>query len=57
VAVGAGVGVALPARVPGATYHAAKQTLNLQQDRRYGAELVAWVEEALRTAVDVATSP
>ena len=38
-------------RVPGSTYHAAKQTLNLTPDRIAGADLPAWVEARLREAV------
>jgi hypothetical protein len=38
-------------RVPGATYHAAKRTLNLTPDRVAGADLPAWVEARLREAV------
>ena len=43
-------------RVPGATFHAAKHTLNLVPERVAGADLPAWVEARLREAVgDVAT--
>jgi transcription-repair coupling factor (superfamily II helicase) len=38
-------------RVPGATFHAAKQTLNLTPERIGGADLPAWVEARLREAV------
>jgi transcription-repair coupling factor (superfamily II helicase) len=38
-------------RVPGATFHAAKQTLNLTPDRVAGVDLPAWVEARLREAV------
>jgi transcription-repair coupling factor (superfamily II helicase) len=38
-------------RIPGATFHAAKQTLNLAPDRVFGADLVRWVEARLREAV------
>jgi transcription-repair coupling factor (superfamily II helicase) len=38
-------------RVPGATFHAAKQTLNLGPDRIAGADLPAWVEARLHEAL------
>jgi len=38
-------------RIPGATFHAAKQTLNLTPERIAGADLPAWVEARLREAV------
>jgi transcription-repair coupling factor (superfamily II helicase) len=38
-------------RVPGATYHAAKRTLNLTPERVAGADLPGWVEARLREAV------
>jgi transcription-repair coupling factor (superfamily II helicase) len=41
----------LPDRVPGATFHEAKRTLNLSPDRVPGSELPGWVEERLREAV------
>ncbi|HEX6399312.1 MAG TPA: transcription-repair coupling factor, partial [Actinomycetota bacterium] len=48
----------LSERVPGATLHAAKRTLNLTPDRVPGAELPAWVEDRLRAAVgDTARLP
>ena len=40
-----------PSRVAGATFHAAKQTLNLQPSRVYGVDLVRWVTGALVAAV------
>jgi transcription-repair coupling factor (superfamily II helicase) len=42
-------------RVPGATYHAAKRTLNLSPDRVPGAELPGWIEVRLREAVGEAS--
>jgi len=41
----------LPDRILGASFHATRSTLNLVPDRVFGAELVAWVESRLRTAV------
>ena len=41
----------LAERVPGATFHEAKRTLNLSPDRVAGAELPGWVEARLREAV------
>ncbi|HET9671210.1 MAG TPA: transcription-repair coupling factor [Actinomycetota bacterium] len=41
----------LEERLPGATYHATKRTLNLTPDRIPGAELPAWVDARLREAV------
>jgi transcription-repair coupling factor (superfamily II helicase) len=41
----------LEERAPGASFHRARQTLNFASGRRSGAELVAWVEAALRAAV------
>jgi transcription-repair coupling factor (superfamily II helicase) len=41
-------------RVPGSSFHVAKATLNLVPDRVFGVELVRWVEEHLRRALDVA---
>ncbi|MGZ4149299.1 MAG: TRCF domain-containing protein, partial [Actinomycetota bacterium] len=38
-------------RISGATFHAAKGTLNLVPGRVYGADLVRWVEGRLREAV------
>ena len=37
-------------RIPGATYHEAKHTLNLVPVRLHGVELVRWVESMLREA-------
>jgi transcription-repair coupling factor (superfamily II helicase) len=37
-------------RVPGATYHEAKQTLNLVPERVFGVDLVRWVESRLAVA-------
>ena len=45
----------LAERVPGATFHETKGTLNLVPERAGGAALVRWVEERLREATgDVA---
>jgi hypothetical protein len=41
----------LPDRVPGATFHEAKRTLNLTPDRIVGADLPGWVEARLREAL------
>jgi transcription-repair coupling factor (superfamily II helicase) len=41
----------LAERVPGATFHAAKETLNLTPGRIFGADLVRWTEARLREAV------
>ncbi len=38
-------------RIPNATFHTAKSTLNLVPDRVFGADLVRWVEARLREAV------
>ena len=38
-------------RVPGATFHDAKQTLNLVPGRVFGLELVRWIEDSLGDAV------
>ena len=38
-------------RVPGASFHAAKGTLNLSPERLFGADLVRWVEARLREAI------
>jgi transcription-repair coupling factor (superfamily II helicase) len=46
----------LPERVFGASYHAAKRTLNLTPDRVFGADLVRYVERWLREAVGEDTS-
>jgi hypothetical protein len=48
--------VDLADRVPGATYHEAKRTLNLSPERVMGVDLPGWVESRLREAVgDVVT--
>jgi hypothetical protein len=39
-------------RVPGATFHEAKRTLNLAPERVASTELPAWVEARLRDALD-----
>jgi transcription-repair coupling factor (superfamily II helicase) len=39
-------------RVPGATFHDARHTLNLSPDRVAGADLPAWVETRLAAAMD-----
>ncbi len=41
----------LAERMPGASYHAAKGTLNLTPVRVFGADLVRWVESRLREAI------
>jgi hypothetical protein len=41
----------LPERIPGATFHEAKRTLNLAPERVVGRELPAWVEARLRDAL------
>jgi len=41
----------LAQRVPRATFHPARSTLNLVPERVFGAELVAWVEDRLHDAV------
>jgi hypothetical protein len=46
----------LAERVPGATFHTAKQTLNLTPERISGADLPAWVEARLREAVGEAVA-
>jgi transcription-repair coupling factor (superfamily II helicase) len=51
VAMGDALRLDLVERVPGATFHAVKQTLNLTPDRVVGADLPAWVEARLREAV------
>jgi hypothetical protein len=38
-------------RVPGATFHEAKRTLNLAPERVVSTELPAWVEARLREAL------
>jgi transcription-repair coupling factor (superfamily II helicase) len=43
--------VDLAERIPGATFHAAKGTLNLAPERVFGVELVRWVEARFREAV------
>jgi hypothetical protein len=42
--------VDLPERVPAASFHAAKATLNLTPGRVFGADLVRWIEARLREA-------
>jgi transcription-repair coupling factor (superfamily II helicase) len=49
--------VDLPERVPGASFHAAKVTLNLTPGRVFGAELVRWVEARLREAMGEPAQP
>jgi len=46
----------LTERVPGATFHEAKRTLNLAPDRIAGTELPGWVEARLREAIGDAVS-
>ena len=46
----------LAERVPGATFHEAKRTLNLAPDRIASTELPAWVEGRLREAIGDAVS-
>ena len=46
----------LTERVPGATFHEAKRTLNLAPDRIAGTELPGWVEARLREAIGDAIS-
>jgi transcription-repair coupling factor (superfamily II helicase) len=43
-------------RVPGATFHEVKRTLNLAPERVVGTDLPAWVESRLRDAVGDAVS-
>jgi transcription-repair coupling factor (superfamily II helicase) len=43
--------VDLDDRVPGATFHPTKSTLNLVPERVFGADLVRWIEARLREAV------
>ena len=47
----------LSERLPGASFHAAKATLNLAPARVFGADLVRWVEARLREAVGEPTEP
>ena len=49
--------VDLSERISGATYHAAKGTLNLVPERIFGADLVRWVEARLRGAVGEPAEP
>ena len=49
--------VDLSERISGATYHAAKGTLNLVPERIFGADLVRWVEARLREAVGEPAQP
>ena len=46
----------LAERVPGATFHEAKRTLNLAPERVASTELPAWVEARLREAIGDAVS-
>ncbi len=41
----------LPDRIPGASFHATKATLNLAPERIFGIDLVRWIEARLREAV------
>ncbi len=50
VAIGEALQLDLDERVPGATYHPVKRTLNLVPERVFGHELVRWVEKHLREA-------
>ena len=43
-------------RVPGATFHEAKRTLNLAPERVASTELPGWVEARLREAIGDAVS-
>ncbi|HEX6130416.1 MAG TPA: TRCF domain-containing protein, partial [Actinomycetota bacterium] len=47
----------LEARVPRATYHATRRTLNLVPERVFGQDLVRWVEANLRLAVGEPAEP
>jgi transcription-repair coupling factor (superfamily II helicase) len=47
----------LAERLPGATFHAAKGTLNLSPERIFGADLVRWTEARLREAVGEPAEP
>jgi transcription-repair coupling factor (superfamily II helicase) len=49
--------VDLPERIPGASFHGAKATLNLGPDRIFGADLVRWVESRLREALGEPAEP
>jgi transcription-repair coupling factor (superfamily II helicase) len=49
--------VDLSERIPGATFHGAKATLNLSPDRIFGADLVRWVESRLREALGEPADP
>jgi transcription-repair coupling factor (superfamily II helicase) len=44
-------------RLPGATFHAAKATLNLAPERIFGADLVRWTEARVREAVGEPAEP
>ena len=46
----------LAERVPGASFHEAKRTLNLSPDRVPGADLPGWVEARLREALGQAVA-
>jgi hypothetical protein len=49
--------VDLTQRVAGASFHAAKATLNLTPGRVFGADLVRWVEARLREAAGEPAEP
>jgi transcription-repair coupling factor (superfamily II helicase) len=51
VAISDAMRLDLPERVPGATFHEAKRTLNLAPGRVFGADLVRWIERGLSEAV------
>jgi len=51
VAIGDALQLDLGERVPGATYHPVRRTLNLVPGRVFGAELVRWVEDRLRLSM------
>ena len=47
----------LTERLPGASFHASKATLNLVPERIFGVDLVRWVEARLREAVGEDAEP
>jgi transcription-repair coupling factor (superfamily II helicase) len=47
----------LAERIPGASFHAARATLNLTPGRIFGADLVRWVEARVREAVGEPADP
>jgi transcription-repair coupling factor (superfamily II helicase) len=47
----------LAERIPNATFHTAKSTLNLVPERVFGADLVRWIESRLREAVGELADP